>query len=163
MATKKWKHKELHEPVQVRLPKNYRLPDSDAEHEKAVEAAQKETFRRVNLLFDEYEIADRNWMRLAFRLARDFVPGVRMIVATSGRPKVWNALTYAELKISIDEQLSSHPDWQITDAARIIAKKSPWKERVANSKNAVELLRRNYYHADERWVNFLKKADEIEE
>ena len=163
MAMKKWKHKELHEPVQVRLPKNYLIPASDSEHDIAVEAAQRETFRKVNLLFDEYEIADHNWMRLAFLLAKDFVPGVRMIAATSGRPKVWNALTLAELKIAIDEQISQHSGWQITDAARIIAKNSPWKERVAKSKNPAELLRRNYYQADQRWVNVLKKGMAWEE
>jgi hypothetical protein len=112
--------------------------------------------KRMQLLFEHYEIPAGQWERLAKALAGDFVPGLRIASAPPGKKIMWDRLRCSALRADLDQIREQRPGLSLTDAARIAAKKEPWRSMVSGSK-AVENLRRRAYNATAEFTEFFRK------
>lgn len=150
MRKKKWKRKELHEPIQVKAPRDWSVPTAEADWLKAYETAMVRRYQKLLLLFQEYKIDGSQWQLLAIALANEFVPGLKLTDAAPGAPTKWTPVTLANLRIAFDQTLADHPGWGVTDAANSLAKPktSQWRDISPKSRNLAVVLRRNYYRAN---------------
>ena len=94
-----------------------------------------EIYEKFDLLFEHYDLKrdDANgWISLAYRLAADFIPGMRIQVGTppkAGRPKKWRGPESLQL-VSVVQTISRERRRGIPDAIRMAKKRFPnlWKE-----------------------------------
>ncbi|WP_204881714.1 hypothetical protein [Pseudomonas marincola] len=94
--------------------------------------------QRMGLLFDLYGFEVGDWEGLAWGLATDHVPGMKL-GERSGRQKKWDDYTRAMLVLCVEETGLS-----VTNAAAFLAEQEPWKSFLGPSSGASRL--RDEYH-----------------
>jgi hypothetical protein len=118
----------------------------------ALDEQSRETLERMMLLFDHYGIENHsNWPALAFALARDHVPGLRIMKDRPGAKTKWTPIDGARLQIALGRIMAKR-NVTMTQPARILVKQDPWS---AMAKTATTLLRRAQ-DVDNRWVKMMK-------
>ena len=122
--------------------------------EAALEEQWREALERMMLLFDHYGIDDHsNWVALAFALARDHVPGLRIMKDRPGAKRKWTPTDAARLQLALGKIMGERNVTK-THAARILVKQDPWSSMA---KTAATLLRRAQ-DVDNRWVKVMEDA-----
>jgi hypothetical protein len=114
----------------------------------------------MNELCDFYGIERTNWAALALHLAKAHVPGLRMENAPRGQPSKWGLFERAELRATIDDMIRNHPSGALkpSGAAENLARREPWKSKLAKSKKPADALRKQYEKADPRAVKIWREA-----
>ena len=141
-------HGGLYDKFDVDHPENKRL----------LEGQWREITRRMLLLCDHYEVKHFNWPALAYALAREHVPGLRVQQRRSGAPTKWGPLDIAELCLEVD-QLRARKRLSLMDACRQLAK-SHWGTKL-RGRNKAEALRKLTYKVDPRWKRVAADANAL--
>jgi hypothetical protein len=115
----------------------YGKSDKDAEEvfRKENERIAREIGEKFDLLFEHYDLQRDNpngWISLAYRLAADFIPGMRIQVGkppTAGRPKKWRGAESLKL-VSVVQTINRERRRGVQDAIRTAKKRFPdlWNE-----------------------------------
>ena len=116
----------------------------------------EEVGRRLQLLCDWHGVNRGDWFSLALALARISVPGLR--IDSSGRPKDWQPLRVAQLKIDLDTIIERR-GCSLKAATSILAKSGVWKTSRSRANKPEEVFRKQYAKADPLLVMLLKLRD----
>lgn len=147
MSRKKSRYSgDLAKPVGIKEPGLLATDEQRQDYRKQVTG---ELMQRMLLLCAAHEVEERNWFALAFSLAVENVPGMRLASGKRpGRPMHWKPLDRAMLAMVIEEVQAAVPGATITDAVTALAGIEPWKSKCAHSSGA-NRLRDEYTRLDE--------------
>jgi hypothetical protein len=132
---------ELNEPIVERLPLLHGKmaeavwgPDLEKERERELRSREMKVAKRrkdkLYLLLKHYRIEPQNprkWFCLSWRLACDFVPGMRAMAvdpAKRGRPPTWKGVSGLELVQAVDAIKTERRNG-IRDAIRVLRARNP--------------------------------------
>ncbi len=126
---------------------------SDEQRDRLIRERFDEEFRRMNALAEKMEIPDGlgRWYAVALNLARLHVPELRPL-KDDGRATVWGDFELGVLVVEMEREIASTtPNKSIADAARSLARRSPWKDLLApwqegqtHSPDPGEAIRKQY-------------------
>ena len=125
---------------------------SDAERAEVAKQLTTESYRRMTLLFDVHGVEHGNWEALCFALARAHVAGFKIARSSSGPKTKWDDITRAELVLAVESTGINN----VSDATKQLAAQEPWCSIAKHG--GAKTLRDEYYRADNKWVQILKKA-----
>jgi hypothetical protein len=100
------------------------------------------------------------------QLSRAHVPGFQRR-AKPGRTKTWDVFADAEARIAVEDLLQTYERNSDTRgvswACSVLARREPWKSKLARARKPAEILRQAYYRADSSWceaVRFMRDRTE---
>lgn len=131
--------------------------------EKWVDDYEELIEEKLLLLLDHYGIerdAADAWKCLTLRLAREVVPGFRVVRV--GAPRKWTHVHDALARLAIDEHLAANAATEkmnVLDAARHVVRQRDWKIRAGPSNGPANVLRQAYFRADAELVDRLRDRD----
>ena len=134
------------------------LDDEDSRRAEAKRIAALKV-SKMPALFAAHGVALGDWVNLAFELAKEFVPGFR-VVEPAGRPTEWSGVDKAEFKLSVDDMQAANPGIPKTQAITKVCRLSRWEAKTKGMK--VTALRKHYDNADATWVAIVKDAKAYE-
>lgn len=141
----------LGKPI-VRKPRS--LLNYEESARAAIAAEIDEMFDKLPDLFKLYGIQESNWCSLAIALAKEHVPGFKL-VEPAGRKTEWGGVEKAEFRLDVDAVRSASK--KALDASiREAIKSERWREKTMDMK--ISALRQHYYQADERMIKLVQSS-----
>lgn len=109
--------------------------------------AYAEGFReKVPLLFEHFQIPLGDWQSLAILLAQTHVPGFLGITPERRGPKrFWTRSMMILFMEEMQTEVDGPKKRSISDAAKTLARRPEWKERLKQHCKPAEVLRRKYH------------------
>ena len=131
------------------------LAASDA-HLSEANRIDSEMAAKLPELFEVHGVEMGNWFRLAMALAREHVPGFK-VINPAGRPTEWEEYDKAEFRLDVDAFIiNSGNTLPVTEAIRRARRLDAWRSKTEAMKPAA--LRKHYDKTDLRLVKMMQDA-----
>lgn len=113
-----------------------------------------EMFGKLPELFAAHAVPDGNWAALAIELAKEHVPGFR-VVNPAGRKTEWEVTDKAELRVDVDAEIEQS-GLSVIEAIKVTIRRPAWAAKTKPMK--LDAIRKHYDAADPRWVRIVEDA-----